>query len=107
MRVAQPQVLRAGIADAGTTVGAAKQRTERAGTLAAHIAETVGGEHLILIAEAMIEPHIETVLIVHVILVGKIVVGQPGQVGLRIKIGHLLSDGVDRTRRNHVQLSAA
>jgi len=37
----------------------------------AHIAKTVRREHLILIAEAVIEPDVERILAIHVILVGR------------------------------------
>ena len=73
--VAQSEVLRARVADAGTTIGTAPQRPQRAGPLAAHVAKAVGREDLVLIAEAVIEPDVERILVVDVVLVGQIVVG--------------------------------
>jgi len=71
---AQAEVLGARVAGTGTTIRTAPQWTQRAGPLASHIAKTVRREHLILIAEAVIEPDVERILAVDVVLVGEIVV---------------------------------
>jgi len=71
---AQAEVLGARVASTGTTIRTAPQWTQRAGPLAAHIAKAVRREHLILIAEAVIEPDVERILAVDVVLVGEIVV---------------------------------
>ena len=91
MGEAQAEVLSARVADAGTAIGAAPQWAQRAGPLAAYIAKTVGREHLVLIAEAVVEPDVERILIVDVVLVGEIIVGKPGKVGLGIEIRNILA----------------
>ena len=59
------------VADAGTAIGASPERTQGAGALAPDITETVGAKYLVLIAEAVIEPDVELILIVYVPLIGR------------------------------------
>ena len=75
MSEAQAEVLGARVAGTGATIRAAPQRPQRSGPLAAYIAKAVRREHLILIAEAVIESDVEGILVIDVVLVGKIVVG--------------------------------
>jgi hypothetical protein len=71
----QAEVLCARVARTGTAIRTTPQWPQGARPLAAHIAKTVRREHLILIAEAVIEPDVERILAIDVILVGEIVVG--------------------------------
>ena len=83
MGITKADVLSARLADAGATIGASPQRPERAGLLAAHIAEAVGRKNLVLLAEAMVEPNIERVLVVDVVLICQVILGE------RVGIGRL------------------
>src|SRR5471030_1525709 len=108
MRVSHTQVLSARIADARATIGSSIQRSQRARLLAAHVAETVGAENLVFIAEAVIQPEIEGILIVHLSLISQIVVGEiagSSEVRQWIKVGDIRTHVVDQSRVDHIRLA--
>ena len=95
-------MLCARIADAGTAVGSSPQWPEWSRALATHIAEAVRAKQLVLIAESMIQAHIERILVIHLILICQIVVGQASLIRRRIEIGDVEADLVDQCRIDDV-----
>ena len=102
MGVSRAQVLSARIADARAAIGSSPQRSERARSLAAHITETVRAEKLVVIAESVVQPDIERILIVYLVLIGQIIISKSAEVWLGVKIGDVGTDLIDKIRGNCV-----
>ena len=72
---------------------------------ATDIIEAVPAEDLVLLAEMMVEPNVERILIVHSTWTGEIVVEQARTVGHRIQIDNVRSRWIDHCGRDHVRLA--
>ena len=86
------------------TAACSAQVPQRPWPEAADIIEAVPSEDLVRLAEMMIQPNVERILVVHSTWTGEIVVEQARTVGHRIQIDNVRSRCIDHCRRDYVQL---